>query len=64
MTNPGRPLQPSTIRQMAQYMCMLDPRCDFEEHNTVAQGHQCRHCKMDLFTYVEWISQGLRAWPL
>jgi hypothetical protein len=64
MTTGGRPLQPSTIRQVAQFMSMMDPRCGFEEHNGIAQGNQCRHCKLDLFTYIEWIRNGLQAWPL
>jgi hypothetical protein len=57
----SRPIQPSVIKQLAQLMALLDPRCDFEAHNKVAQGEQCPNCKLDLFTYIQCLPQ---AWPL
>jgi hypothetical protein len=49
---------------VAQYLALLDPRCDFPDHNLIAQGGLCPFCKMDLFSYIEWVRSGLRAWPL
>ena len=56
-----RPLSPSIRKQVAQLLATLDPRCDFEAHNRVAQGEQCPHCKLDLFTYTEALPS---VWPL
>jgi len=60
----SRPLQPATIAQVAQVMALLDPRCDFPEHNQVPWGKQCPACGKDLFVYVQWVREGLTAWPL
>jgi hypothetical protein len=61
----GRPLQPSAVRAFAQYAALVDPRCDFpEKHSIVALGGACPCCHLDLFTYVQWVREGLRAWPL
>jgi hypothetical protein len=56
----ARPIQPSIQKQLAQFMALLDPRCDFPEHNKVAQGEQCVRCHFDLWTYMDAIP---KAWP-
>jgi hypothetical protein len=56
----GRPVQPSIAKQLAQFMALLDPRCGFDAHNKVAQGEQCPHCHLDLWTYLEAMP---KVWP-
>ena len=60
----ARPLQPTIVKQIAVNLATLDPRCDFEAHNRIIHGEQCPYCKLDLFTYAEWVRLGLKAWPL
>jgi hypothetical protein len=51
-----RPIQPSIRRQLAQFLMMLDPRCDWPEHNTAATvlpATPCTRCHLDLAVYAK-----------
>lgn len=56
----ARPIQPSLRRQFAQLLAVSDPRCSFEAHNQVAQGQQCPHCHLDLWSYRDVVPE---FWP-
>ena len=56
----ARPIQPTIVKQLAQLMAVLDPRCGFESHNRITTGEQCPACHLDLWTYIESLP---KAWP-
>ena len=58
----GRPVQHSTLTQLAQFMALLDPRCGFEEHNVIVKlpYAPCPRCHLDLKTYRDALPQD---WP-
>lgn len=53
----SRPIQPTYRRQFAEFLGLLDPRCDSPRHNTISEGVTCPGCGRDLSVY-------LRAVPL
>lgn len=56
----SRPIQPSTTRQLAQFLALLDPRCGAEQHNEIAKDGICPSCHLDLGVYVAALP---RDWP-
>ena len=56
-----RPVQPTLRRQLAQFISMLDPRCDNDAHNTIAEGKTCPVCGRSLFDYNRMVPDAWTA---
>ena len=57
VTTRPRPVQPSVRKQLAQFYSLLDPRCETEAHNRVAQGDTCSECNRSLFDYLPMVAE-------
>jgi hypothetical protein len=58
------PVTDAQLEHVARSLSMLDPRCSWPCHNWISVGESCPQCHLDLQAYLEWVREGLKAWPL
>lgn len=55
-----RPIQPTIRKQLAQFLSLLDPRCETDSHNRISQGDRCQDCQRSLWEYMPAVPE---VWP-